>query len=95
MSCQGSGIKSESSEDSSFKLLKLEPSTRSTTSLCESVSTSESDEVTNCCCIFLTGLPKLLTIHRIVQQAANERFDYCNFFSFLLFAGDLVIGKVQ
>ena len=36
------------------KLLGLEPTTRSTTSLCESVSTSESDEVTGCL-TFLSG----------------------------------------
>ena len=50
----GSGIKSVSGEDSSLKLPRLEPTTRSTTSLCESVSTSESDEVA-CCLIFLSG----------------------------------------
>jgi len=49
VSTQGPGIKSVSGDDLSFKLLKLEPTTRSTTSLCESVSTSESHEVTCCC----------------------------------------------
>ena len=41
-----SGIKSVSGDDSLLELLGLKPTTRSTTSLCESVSTSESDEVT-------------------------------------------------
>ena len=50
----GSGIKSVSDEDSWLKLLGREPTTRSTTSLCESVSTSESDEVTGCL-TFLSG----------------------------------------
>ena len=85
------GTESVSGDDSSLKLLELEPTTRSTTSLCESVSTLESHEVT-CCC---TGLPRLLTLHRIVQQAASVCFDHCDLFSFLPFEGDLVMGKVN
>ena len=37
----GSGIKSVSGDNSLLELLGLKPTTRSTTSLCESVSTSE------------------------------------------------------
>ena len=55
VSAQGPGIKSVSSENSSLKLLELEPATRFTTSLCESLSTSESDEVI-CCCTFLSSM---------------------------------------
>ena len=43
-SAQGSGIKSVSGDNWSLELLGLELTTRSTTSLCESVSTSESEE---------------------------------------------------
>ena len=43
---RSSGIKSVSGNDSLLDLLGLKPTTRSTTSLRESVSTSESDEVT-------------------------------------------------
>ena len=53
VSAPGSGRKSISSDDSSLELLELESTTRSTISLCESVSTSESDEVT-CWCTFLS-----------------------------------------
>ena len=42
VSAQGPGIKSVSGDDSSLKILELEPTTRSTTSLRELVSTSES-----------------------------------------------------
>ena len=35
---------------------------------------------------------KLLTLHRIVQQAANLRFDHCDLFSFLPFEGDSLSG---
>ena len=49
VSAQVPGTESVSGDDSSLKLLELEPTTRSTTSLCESVSTSESHEVTCCC----------------------------------------------
>ena len=41
------------------------------------------------------GLPRLLTLNRIVQQAASVRFDHCDLFSFLPFEGDLVMGKVN
>ena len=54
MFARGSGIKSVSGDDSLLELLGLKPTTRSTTSLCESVSTSESDEVT-CYSTFLGG----------------------------------------
>ena len=50
---RGSGIKSVSDDDSSLGLLGLKPTTRSTTSLCKSVSTLESDEVT-CYSTFLS-----------------------------------------
>ena len=43
---RGSGIKSVSGDDLLLDLLGLKPTTRSTASLCESFSTSESDEVT-------------------------------------------------
>ena len=60
---RGSGIKSVSGDDLLLELLGLKPTTRSTTSLCESVSTSESDELT-CYSTFLSGgLPRLLTLH--------------------------------
>ena len=51
---RGSGIKSVSGDDSLLELLGLKPTTQSTTSLCESVSPSESDEV-NCYSTFLGG----------------------------------------
>ena len=54
VSAPGSGRKSVSGDDSSLELLGLEPTTRSTISLCESVSTSESDEVASWC-TFLSG----------------------------------------
>ena len=41
------------------------------------------------------GLPRLLTLPRIVQQAASVCFDNCDPFSFLPFEGDLVMGKVN
>ena len=46
--------KSVSGDDSSLGLLGLEPATRSTVSLCDSVSISESDEVA-CWCTLLSG----------------------------------------
>jgi len=95
VSPQGSGIKSVSTDDSSLKLLELEPTTQSITSLCESLSTLESDKVI-CCCTFLNrGLSRLLTFHKTVQQAPKVGFDHCDLFSFLSLKGDLVIGKVQ
>ena len=53
VSAPGSGRKSVSGDDLSLELLGLELTTRSTISLCESVSTSESDEVA-CWCTFLS-----------------------------------------
>ena len=46
--------KSVSGDDSSLRLLGLQPKTRSTVSLCDSVSISESDEVA-CWCTLLSG----------------------------------------
>ena len=51
---RGSGIKSVSVDDSLLGLLGLKPTTRSTASLCESVSTLETDEFI-CYSTFLTG----------------------------------------
>ena len=45
--------------------------------------------------IVARGLLRLLTLHRIVQQAASVRFDHCDLFSFLPFEGGLVMGKVS
>ena len=54
VSAPGSGRKSVSGDDSSLEVLGLELTIRSTISLCESFSTSESDEVA-CWCTFLNG----------------------------------------
>ena len=45
--------------------------------------------------IVARGLLRLLTLHRIVQQAASVRFDDCDLFSFLPVEGGLVMGKVN
>ena len=60
---RGSGIKSVSGDDLLLELLGLKPTTRSTTSLCQSVSTSESDEVTFYSTFLSGGLPRLLALH--------------------------------
>ena len=63
VSAPGSGRKSVSGDDSSLELLGLEPTTQSTISLCESVSTSDSDQVA--CWLYISewGLQRLLTPH--------------------------------
>ena len=72
--------------------LRLEPTTPSPTSF---ASQFPSWKVTSCCTFLNWGLPRLLTLYWIVQQAANMRFDHCDLFSFPPFEGDLVMGRVQ
>ena len=90
---RGSSIKSVSGDNSLLELLGPKPTTRSTTSLCESVSTSESDEAA-CYSTFLSGGCGGCWHYWIVQHA-NVHFDHCDLFSFLPFEGDLVMRKVQ